>query len=316
MTIVSREHYYITIAQWEHVPYCQWAGWVDAQATNHRKLLYLMDDDIACVGHLKRYAGMRYLMLQAPALRYEGVKANKVSAFYREVMNLADIVEVNDQSVYNPQCEVALRQVGFLRPVGSFSFQLTNMIDLSQPIVWDSNWQRHLKKIEGLTLDNVVRVDEAVIEDYMSLYREMCADKGMQMPYDEAYIRALLADGHFRLFFEQDAQSRRVAALLVHTSGSHAGLLYAATSNLGREAHAGFAIYRDVLGELAKEGFGTFDMEKMAASTHSTNAVYQFKQGIKGVLTPLNGEWQWCRRKWMPLALYLVKKYIWKRIQA
>ncbi|MCQ2311443.1 MAG: GNAT family N-acetyltransferase [Paludibacteraceae bacterium] len=316
MTLVDREHFYATIIKWEHVPYCQCVGWVDAQATNRRELVYLLDEDIACVGHLKRYAGIRYLMLQAPALRYDGVKAGKVSAFYREVMDLADIVELNDQSVYNPQREVALRQAGYLRPVGSFSYQLTSIIDLMQPLQPDRNWSRKMDQIKGLHLEVIEQVSEKDIQDYMALYAKMCTAKNMSVPHTTEYIRILLEDKHFRLFFETTDEGERVASLLIHMVGTHAGGLYAATSEKGKRLFAGFAIYRDVLPYLASQGYRSFDNEKMGASTHSTNAVYQFKQGMGGTLTPLNGEWQWCRRKWMPLALYLVKKYIWKRTQA
>lgn len=316
MTQVSRELFFQTIRKWECVPYCQQTGWVDAQATNRRELLYLLDEDVALVGHLKRYAGFCYLMLQAPALRHEGVKVSKLSEFYSQLRDLADIVEVNDQSVYSADKEVALRQAGYLRPVGSFSYQLSSVIDLSQPIQYDSNWSRHLKKVAGLSLDIVDTPNEQDLADYMMLYTKMCTSKQMPLPYKEEYIRRLLSDAHFCLFFEKDPEGQRVASLLIHTSGTHAGLLYAATSDEGRDMHAGFAIYRDTLAYLAEQGYRSFDMEKMGASTHSTNAVFQFKQGIKGELTSLNGEWLWCKRDWMKVALYFVKKHIWKRTQA
>jgi hypothetical protein len=57
-------------------------------------------------------------------------------------------------------------------------------------------------------------------------------------------------------------------------------------------------------------------MEKMAPSTHSMNAVFLFKQGIKGTLTTLCGEWQWTKRKWMAVGMYFLKKIIWKKTRA
>jgi len=313
---VVRELFYQTISTWQRVPFCQMAGWVDAQATNQRELLYLLDEDVAAVGHLKHFAGFSYLMLQAPALRCENVKVSKISAFYSEVRNLADMVEVNDQSVYGADMEVALRQAGYLRPVGSFSYQLTSMIDLTQPLHLDRNWSRKVDQIKGLRLEVIEHATEQDIQDYMFLYTKMCTNKNMAVPHTTEYIQTLLSDPHFRLFFETTDEGERVAMLLIHMVGTHAGGLYAATSEEGKERLAGFAIYMDVLPYLASQGFRSFDHEKMGASTHSTNAVFQFKQGMGGKLTPLVGEWQWCRKSWMAVGLYWIKKYIWKRTQA
>ena len=84
----------------------------------------------------------------------------------------------------------------------------------------------------------------------------------------------------------------------------------------GVEVHAGFQLYKQLLTSLVSEGVQSFDLEKMGASAHSTNAVFLFKQGIRGQLLPLCGEWSWYKRRWYSLGMYFVKKYLWKKQQA
>ena len=110
--------------------------------------------------------------------------------------------------------------------------------------------------------------------------------------------------------------SERISGIIYHHVRSHAGLLYAANGDKANEYHAGFQQYKQLLTLLASEGVQTFDMEKMAPSTHSMNAVFLFKQGIHGELLPLCGEWSWYKHRWYGIGMYLIKKYLWKKQQA
>ena len=317
MELVERNTYFSVIRTWSDVPFCQYESWIDAQATNPRKVLYFMDEHIASIGFLKTFAGVKWLQMECPATNGK-VSVAERKAFYETIQARGySIVEINDRQPYDAEVEIALRQAGFLRPVGSFSFQLSNYIDLTQPIAFNENWRRNLKKADtaGLVLELVSNVTEPDLTDFLALYQQMSAHKHLALPFNKEYIRFLLSDPRFRLYFVKQADTR-IAAMLVHTSGSHSGLLYAANGEQANDLHAGYWMYREILKDLAQKGFKTFDMEKLAAATHSTNSVFQFKQGIKGQLTPLNGEWQTCKRAWMAQALYLLKKYWWKRMQA
>ena len=149
----------------------------------------------------------------------------------------------------------------------------------------------------------------------MHLYEEMCSQKHLAIPFNSNLIQVLLSDAHFHLCFIREGE-KRLATIIYHQSNNHCGLLYAATSQEGTNKHAGFQLYYHLLTLLQSEGIYSFDMEKMAPSTHSTNAVFLFKQGIRGQLTPLCGEWTWYKRNCYSLCLYFVKKYFWKKIQA
>ena len=317
--LTDRGTYYRTISGWQTVPYVQQQGWLDALSENRRELLFFLGGRMASVGHLKRFCGLKWLQLESPALCDGTVTVAERRQFYGHVLSQDfDIVELNDNSEFNADTEVALREAGFLRPVGSFSYQLTNLIDLTQPLTYNDNWRRNLKKADNAGLRIVEKLSPAAEDTkaLWSLYHEMSANKHLRMPFSENYFPALLNDSHFRLYFVEDESGACLSAMIVHACGTHAGLLYAANSMRGNEVCAGAWMYRAVMEDLRDKGFATFDMEKMGASAHSTQSVFQFKQGVRGRLVQLNGEWQWCRRGWMPIAMYTLKKYKWKRVQA
>ena len=319
MQEVSQEIFYRTIEKWEDVPFSQTEGCVRLQSgDNVSRVRFFLDEHIGCAAHVKRFLGLTLLMIDSECLRYRQTKASTITHFYESLRQTrVDMIEVNCRRPYNAEYEVGMRQAGFLRPIGSFSFELTNMIDLTQPLTFNENWKRNLKQSEreGLTLSRIDAPTDRDIEDFMGIYREMTANKNLPMPFTKDSLRALLADPHFHLCFLSREQEK-LSGIIYHHVGTHAGLLYAANSEKANQVHAGFQLYKQLLTLLAKEGLQTFDLEKMGASTHSVNAVFQFKQGIRGQLTPLCGEWSWYRRQWYGIGLYLIKKYLWKKTQA
>ena len=319
MQEVSREIYYKTIEKWEDVPFTQTEGLIRMQSGDDAsKVRYFLDDDIGCAAHVKRFMGLTMLIIDSECLRHKYYKPSIYSRFYDALRQTGvDMIEVNSRRLYEAEYEVGMRQAGYLRPVGSFSFQLTNMIDLTQPLSFNENWKRNLKQSDeyGLTLQRIEQPTDSDLEDFMRLYREMCAHKNLAVPFTKDMLRILLNDPHFHLCFVCD-KDERLSSIIYHQSCAHCGLLYAATGQEGNTKRAGFQQYKLLLTQLQQEGIKTFDMEKMAPSTHSMNAVFLFKQGIRGKLTPLCGEWSWYKRSWYGVGMYFIKKYLWKKTQA
>lgn len=318
MQEVSRDIFYDTMRHWEFVPFCQQEGLIRLQSGDKDgRVRYFLDDNIGCAAHVKQFLGLTLLMIPAECLKHKQTKHSTFTAFYEALKKQAEMIEINNPMPYNAEYEVGLRQAGYLRPVGSFSFALTNMVDLKEPLRYNENWRRNLKQSEAfpLSLERIETPTDKDISDWMVLYQEMSKQKGLSMPFTPDGVRILLTDSHFRLVF-LNHNEQRVAGIIYHHCHEHAGLLYAATSEEGNHVHAGFALYQQLLTALQEEGVLSFDMEKMAASTHSTNAVFHFKQGIRGELTPLCGEWAWYKRLWMGIGMYFIKKYLWKKVQA
>lgn len=319
MQEVSRDIFYQTIAAWEDVPFSQTEGWVRMQSGNDAsRVRYFLDEQIGCAAHVKRCMGLSMLMIDTECLKHTQVKPVFIRQFYEALRQTGvDMIEFNSRRPYLANHEVGMRQAGFLRPVGSFSYELTNLIDLTQPLSYNENWRRNIKKSDvfGLKLQRIECPTDKDIADYMGLYKQMSAHKKLSLPFANELIKVLLSDPKFKLCFICQGEERQ-SAIIYHHVGSHAGLLYAANGDKANEVHAGFAMYHQLLTLLASEGVQTFDMEKMGASAHSTNAVFLFKQGIRGELTPLCGEWAWYKRRWYGIGMYFVKKFLWKKQQA
>lgn len=319
MQEVTREIFYQNIRNWEDVPFSQSEGWVGMQSGNNAsRVRYFMDEQIAVAAHVKHFAGLTMLYIDTECLRNRAVKPIVISRFYEALRKTdVDIIELNSRRIYNAEYEVGMRQAGFLRPTGSFSYEITNQIDLTQEIRYNENWKRNIKLSDNqeLKLERIDKPAEGDITDFMRLYREMSANKQLTVPFSAEMIHTLLADPHFHLCFIRQAE-KRLSAIIYHHIKDHAGLLYAANGDEANEKHAGFQLYKQLLEALQAEGVRSFDMEKMGASTHSTNAVFLFKQGIRGQLTGLCGEWCWYKRAWYNIGMYFIKKYVWKKTQA
>jgi len=319
MQEVSREIFYQTIANWEDVPFSQSEGLVRMQSGgNASRVRYFLDEQIGCAAHVKQFAGLKMFYIDTECWRNRSIKPITISRFYEALRETGvDMIETNSRRIYDAEYEVGMRQAGFLRPVGSFSYELTNLIDLKKEIRYNENWKRNIKQSDnlGLQLEKVDKVKEGDIADFMRLYREMSAHKQLSIPFSAEMIGMLLSDPHFHLCFIRQGE-KRLSAIIYHHIKDHAGLLYAANGEEANEKHAGFQLYKQLLEALQAEGVRSFDMEKMGASTHSTNAVFLFKQGIRGQLNSLCGEWSWYKRSWYGVGMYFIKKYIWKKTQA
>ena len=319
MQEVSKDIFYNSIANWEDVPFSQTEGWVRMQSgDNAGRVRYFLDENIGCAAHVKCFMGVTMLMIDTECLKHKHTKPATISRFYEELCQTGVyMIEVNSRRVYEAEYEVGMRQAGYLRPVGSFSFELTNIIDLTKPLAFNENWKRNLKHSEdmGLRLERIEQPTDSDLEDFIRLYHEMCAQKHLALPFTKEALRVLLNDSHFHLCYICE-EEKRLSSIIYHQSRTHCGLLYAATGVEGNERRAGFQQYKLLLDQLQQKGIETFDMEKMGASKHSTNAVFLFKQGIRGELKSLCGEWSWYKHSWYGIVMYFVKKYLWKKVQA
>lgn len=143
----------------------------------------------------------------------------------------------------------------------------------------------------------------------------MKEQKNVSQPFSASSIETLLSSENFQLFFVKNAEEERISTIIIHKSGEHAGLLYAATGKKAHTCSAGFFMYEKVIQFLKEGNFSTFDMEKLAPSTHSTNSVFLFKNGIKGNHIVVNGEWAWYKKQWTRPMMFFVKKYLQHRIE-
>lgn len=323
MEKIDQNTFFTITKHFDVIPYSQTESWVMAQSDNDPlKLLFLVDNTsnpkIGCIAHIKKKCGLKMLLIEAERREKKIFKSSTIRCFYEELRQLGfDAIEINSCLPYSSEYEIGIRQAGFLRPVGLFSVQLTSYIHLDTEIKYDHNWKRNLKKAEtfGLTFEIINKPISKDIQDFLELYNEMISRKKVPSTFTFNTINTLLVSNYFQLFFIKNESGKRIATIIIYKVRSYAGGLYAASGKLAHDCAASFYLYDNLLQYLAQNGILIFDMAKLAPSTHSTNSVFIFKNGIKGEYVLVNGEWSWYKNNWLRPLMYVAKKLLWKKIE-
>jgi hypothetical protein len=324
MNIISdKSQFFGLIKDFEHVPFVQTEGWCNYHASiKHDSIRYFVDDvqnaTIACFGHVKSFMGLKMLIVEGECLKQKTTTAKKIKLFFEGFFDLGyDIIEIDSYLPFQTEFEIGIRQAGFLRPVGMFSIHLSSNIDLTKPVDFNDNWKRNLKiaSKSELSFEIINNPTKDDCEEFAKLYKELLEDKEIDHKLSAAEIEVLLSSPNFGLAKVLDNQLRLISAIIFHKSGTHAGLLYASKSHLAKLSGATFFMYKKLLESLSAKGFATFDMERLLPSTHSTNGVFLFKQGIKSNHIIYNGEWSWYKRSIYRPMMYFVKRFLMKKVE-
>ena len=174
-----------------------------------------------------------------------------------------------------------------------------------------------MKKAHTSDLSLVIKenFDQEDILAYMACHREILSRKGFRDDLSESGLEKLRGDDHFKMGLVTDREGRIVAGHIFYAHPLAASSIYAFTTLEGREKGAAYLLYEGMIQYLAQQQIKVFDVGRITPSAHKKNNIFLFKDGIGGEYVQYLGEWLWCKRKWMPLALYFMKKYVWKRVQ-
>jgi len=321
MDIIDNNSFFNLTQNFELVPYTQTKGMYEFHALSGNKRIHFFvnnkqEPTIAMFGHEKSFGLIKMIQIEGECYANKrDVNIDNIRSFYSEISLLGyDIVETCSNDKYNFEYETALRQAGYLRPVGQFSMPVTKVIDLTSEITFTKNWIQNIKKSSRyeLTFEPVTNLQISDCEDFISIYSEMLQRKSLAIPLSVDQIFALCKTGNFYLYFVS-FKNVRIAATIIHERKTHAGSWYAATNNEALHLSASFFMYKSLLEYLKDKGFKTFDMEKLVPSTKAINSVFLFKNGINGNFIPLNGEWSWYKKTYYRPIMYFVKKYLMKK---
>ena len=321
MIIHDKNSYFQILEKFEIVPYTQSRGWCEMQYLyKPEKVKYFVNDmdnpTIACFAHEKKMLGVRMIVIEEEAYKDELAHSPaEIKKFY-EIINASGykIIEVSSNSKYDFDYEIALRQAGFLRPVGLFSLPSTKIIDLTNPIGYNRDWKNNLKKAakNGLEFEPVERVEKFHSEEFIKIYSEMSRSKSIGIPFNAELIEKLCSTGEFKLFFVL-RNGVRIATTIIFQRNESALSLYAASGSIARSTSASYFMYDELFKYLADSGVKTFDMGKLLPSKEPVNNVFLFKNGIEGKHIQLNGEWARYSNPFYRFSMYFVKRYILKR---
>lgn len=321
MIIHDKNSYFQILEKFEIVPYTQSRGWCEMQSLyKPEKVKYFVNDmdnpTIACFAHEKKMLGVRMIVIEEEAYKDELAHTPaEIKKFY-EIINASGykIIEISSNSKYDFDYEIALRQAGFLRPVGLFSLPSTKIIDLTNPIGYNRDWKNNLKKAakNGLEFEPVERVEKFHSEEFIKIYSEMSRSKSIGIPFNAELIEKLCSTGEFKLFFVL-RNGVRIATTIIFQRNESALSLYAASGSIARSTSASYFMYDELFKYLADSGVKTFDMGKLLPSKEPVNNVFLFKNGIEGKHIQLNGEWARYSNPFYRFSMYFVKRYILKR---
>lgn len=321
MIIHDKNSYFQILEKFEIVPYTQSRGWCEMQSLyKPERVKYFVNDmdnpTIACFAHEKKMLGVRMIVIEEEAFKDELAHTPaEIKKFY-EIINASGykIIEISSNSKYDFDYEIALRQAGFLRPVGLFSLPSTKIIDLTNPIGYNRDWKNNLKKAakNGLEFEPVERVEKFHSEEFIKIYSEMSRSKSIGIPFNAELIEKLCSTGDFKLFFVL-RNGVRIASTIIFQRNKSALSLYAASGSIARSTSASYFMYDELFKYLADSGVKTFDMGKLLPSKEPVNNVFLFKNGIEGKHIQLNGEWARYSNPFYRFSMYFVKRYILKR---
>lgn len=321
MNVVDKDTFFQLTEKFQEIPLTQSEGWYAMNSCYHpEKIIFMVNDGenprIGCFGHVKKMGFIKMLLIEGE--RYvdsDAMKTATIRSFYSGILALGyDMVEVCSDAPYNFEYETAMRQVGFLRPVGQFSLPSTKIIDLIQPIKYNQNWKRYLKKSSeyNLTFEAIDQITVKDAEDFISINRSMTERKDLSFHYDAEQIYALCTSKDFQLFFVS-FESKRIATTIIFKSKKMAKSLFAASSKEALKTLASYFMYEQMFNYLSNQGIQNFDMGKLLPSTDNVNNVFLFKNGVKGTHIQLNGEWSWYKKSIYRSSMYFVKKYLMKK---
>ncbi len=321
MNIIDKNKFFEITKQFEYVPYTQTEAW-HAHFVGHKNdsFAFFVDDEhkpkIACVAHVKKALGLKMLLLEGECLLVKTYKSSLIKSFYETMTSLNyDMIEIVSNYPYNSEFEVGIRRAGFLRPVGSFSMPLSNWINLQEDIKCNSNWTRNFKKSQAFDLDFelVQRPSLDIVKSVVFFYNKFSSEKGLSHLLVVESINKLLQSDSFSVGLVKNKEKEILSFIIIHNTKKHAGLLYAASGDKSKDSGATFFMYTELFKVLKEKGLNTFDMEKLVPSTHSTDGVFLFKDGVKGIRTVYNGEWSWYKKSIYRPLMYFVKKWMFKK---
>ena len=319
--LIDGDVFFEITKNFEIVPYVQTKGMCDMHSlSGNNRIVFFINDftkpTIACFGHEKKFLTKKMLLIEGECYATsENINIKEVHTFYSNICQESyDIIEICSNTQYNFIYETALRQAGYLRPVGQFSMPITKIIDLTDVIKYNQNWKRNIKKSTGfnLTFEFIESPNLTDCTDFILIYKEMIGRKSMSNSLNSNQILALCKDPNFNLSFSS-CNHKRVSGILIHKNTTHAGLFYAATNEIALKSSASFFMYNSLFKHLNTIGIKTFDMEKLVPSTQSVNSVFLFKNGIEGKHVVLNGEWSWYKKSYYRPLMYFVKKHLMKK---
>ncbi len=321
--IQDKDQYFRLISDFEYIPFTQSEGWYHFHdCMKPGSIIFFVDDadtpNIACFAHVKKFFGIKMLYIEGECVKTLKHDQKIVKVFFESLQLLGyDIIETNSSSLYDPVYEIGIRRAGYLRPVGLFSCWLTSLIQLDKPLVFDTNWNRYLRKAERFvqTFEFYKQINLEQTNQFNELYKEMLSRKNFGDIIPPKQLNGLAGQENFGYCCTKNDIGNTLYSVIFYTNGTSVTAILQVTTPEGRKKGSSFFTYKSLLTELSHRGFTSYDMGRLTPSKHSKDLLYIFKSGVKGKLNVYNGEWSWYKHSVYRPLMYLIKRFLMKKIE-
>ncbi|MDD2797790.1 MAG: GNAT family N-acetyltransferase [Bacteroidales bacterium] len=321
--IRNKEQYFDLLKEFDYIPYTQTESWYklySARKPIHTRFFVdnLEQPEIAFFGYQKRFLGFKMFFIEGESFKHLPVDGKKLKSLFEDLQSVGfDVIEMDSSLPYDPQYEIGMRRAGFLRPVGLFSSSFSSLVNTNAPNDFDRNWKQNLKKAEKVNLryEFSETIDKDQITEFYAMYQEMLDRKRVSDSTKFVQFLELIDQPGFGFCSVKNDEDKIICAVIFYHYNGEGVDLYRVTSLEARSNGASFFIYKHLFSSLAEFGLSSYDMGRLTPSIHSKDAIFTFKSGAGGVFIIYNGEWAWYKRPLYRPLMYLVKRFLMKRIE-
>lgn len=195
-----------------------------------------------------------------------------------DLVELADAVSV--VLVADPLADVSTQQMASLFPDHLSAFKPHVIRDMAREVSLPSSHRRHLRRASNSVSVEVLSDPREYLEDWLWLYSGLAARhrlKGMRAFSPEAFRRQLGLPGMVAIRAERCGAAVSMALWLV--AGDRAYYHLGASSDLGREVSASYAVFNAAFEHLSGCGVRWVDLGGAAGAFAREDGLLRFKRG-------------------------------------
>ena len=321
MQKIEAEKFFKIQRKFSHIPFSQSEGWYNYMASKKNKIVFFVDNEedskIAFWGREQKIPLGLGCVLRIDGECYQPDLSDQVfTKVYSSIIEMEYTgIEIDSATLYNINYEIGLRRAGFVSPISLSSCPLSIEIDFIQPLDFNRNWQRNVKKAikSDLIFSEITDPDAVILNRIVDMFKEMAQLKnlGYQLEFDS--LTSLTSSKDIRVFMVNNRDGRPIAARIIHEHNKYLTDIYAANSIEARDCGATYFIMDAILNKLKEEGKSYFDFGRIPPSNHSTDSVYVFKISSRGKKVQYNGEWVYYKNPIIEGLMYLYKRFIIKK---
>lgn len=284
---------FLQSAQWQHITSIE--GGVDYE------IVYFIDDvetpSVMCFGRISNHSLLKKKLMIDGICTNERAGIKQLRSFFASLLYEGfSIIQISDISMYASDFEIAIRQAGFIRPLGLSLCPMSLIVDLERDFEFHRMWRRAVRKSKesGNCFVKIEHPEPKDASEFVRLFNMLRQRKHLHFTLSEEQLMTLF-DGNYDLFFVKDNNGKNIAGRIAYHNGSQVYDVYAANSTNAMETGAAYHIQEAILEHYKDTGYRFFDYGRISPSADKMNDIYLSKSYSGGYPIAYNGQWCWYR---------------------